>query len=97
MLFALHCIDKAGDGSLRLANREAHLAFLKEHADRVRLGGPLLSEDGSRMVGSLLVIEAADAAEPRRWAAGDPYASAGVFERVDLHPWRAVVGTTQVV
>jgi len=96
VLFAIHCIDKAGDGSLRLANREAHLAFLKENAAAVRLGGPLLSEDGSRMVGSLLVIEAADMAAARAWAERDPYRRAGVFESVDLRPWRAVVGTTQV-
>lgn len=96
MLFAIHCIDKAGDGSLRLANREAHLAFLKEHAKIVRLGGPFLSEDGSGMVGSLLVIEAEDLAAARAWAAGDPYAKAGVFERVDIRPWKAVVGTTQI-
>lgn len=96
MLFAIHCIDKAGDGSLRMANREAHLGFLKESADMVRLGGPLLSDDGGRMVGSMLVIEAEDMAAARAWAARDPYAKGGVFERVDIHPWRAVVGTTQI-
>ncbi len=96
MLFVIHCIDKAGDGSLRMANREAHLAFLKEQAASVRLGGPFLSEDGGKMVGSMLVIEAADLAAARAWAAGDPYAKAGVFESVDIRPWKAVVGTTQI-
>jgi len=96
VLFAIHCIDKAGDGSLRLANREVHLAFLKENAAMVRLGGPFLSEDGGRMVGSLLIIEAEDLGAARIWAAGDPYAKAGVFESVDIRPWRAVVGTTQI-
>ena len=96
MLFVIHCIDKAGDGQLRLANRQDHLAFLKESAAMVRLGGPFLSEDGTAMVGSLLVIEADDLAAARAWADRDPYARAGVFERVDIHPWKAVVGTTQV-
>jgi uncharacterized protein len=96
VLFVLHCIDKAGDGSLRMANREAHLAFLKANADAVRLGGPFLSDDGSRMVGSMLVIEAEDLAAAKAWAAGDPYAKAGVFENVDIRPWKAVVGTTQI-
>ena len=27
MLFVIHAIDREGDGSVRLANREAHLAF----------------------------------------------------------------------
>ena len=96
MLFAIHCIDKAGDSSLRMANREAHLGFLKESAAMVRLGGPLLSDDGGRMIGSMLVIEAETVAEAQAWAARDPYAKGGVFERVDIHPWRAVVGTTQI-
>lgn len=96
MLFVLHCIDKVGDGSLRMANREAHLAFLKENAAVVRLGGPFLSDDGSRMVGSMLVIEAENLAAARTWAAGDPYAKAGVFDSIDIRPWKAVVGTTQM-
>jgi len=96
VLFVIHCVDKAGDGQLRLANREAHLAFLKENAAIVRLGGPFLSDDASRMVGSMLVIEAESLAAARDWAAGDPYAHAGVFEHVDIRPWKAVVGTTQV-
>ena len=96
MLFVIHCIDKAGDGELRLANREAHLGFLKESAPTVRLGGPFLSEDGSRMVGSMLVIEAENLAAAQEWASRDPYARAGVFERVDIRPWKAVVGTTQI-
>ena len=96
MLFVIHGIDKEGDGSLRLHNREAHLAFLKENAASVRLGGPLLSDDGSRMVGSMLVIEADDIAAARALAEHDPYAKAGVFAAVDIRPWRAVVGTTQI-
>jgi hypothetical protein len=96
MLFVIHAIDKPGDGSARLANREAHLAFAGEHAQTIRLGGPLLSDDGQSMVGSMLVIEADDMAAAKAWAAKDPYAVNGVFERVDIHPYRTVLGTAKI-
>jgi uncharacterized protein YciI len=96
MLFVIHALDKAGDGSARKANRDAHLAFAGEHAAMIRVGGPLLSDDGQSMVGSMLVIEADDMAAAKAWAAKDPYAVNGVFERVDIRPYRAVLGTTEI-
>ena len=96
MLFVIHAIDKAGDGSARLANRDAHLAFAAEHAAMIRLGGPLLGDDGQSMVGSMLVVEADDLDAVKAWAAQDPYAVNGVFERVEIRPWKAVLGTTAI-
>ena len=71
-------------------------AFLGDSGDRVKLGGPMLSEDGSRMIGSMLVIEAESLQEARNWAAGDPYKKADLFASVDIRPWKAAVGTTTI-
>lgn len=90
MLFAALCFDKPGSVDLRMATRDAHLAFLAEHAAKVKLGGPFL--DGDKPVGSMLIIECADYAEARELLAGDPYAKAGLFERVELRAWKRVVG-----
>jgi len=89
--FVLVCIDKAGALDLRLANRDAHFAYLGGHPGVVRLGGPFLDSEG-RMAGSLLIVELADLAAAQAFAAGDPYARAGLFERVEIRPWRATVG-----
>ena len=97
MLFVIHAIDREGDGSLRQANREAHLTFLGGSGDRVKLGGPMLSEDGSRMVGAMLVIEAESLQEAKDWAANDPYKKADLFTCVDIRPWKAAVGTTSII
>ena len=43
MLFVIHAIDREGDGSPRANNREAHLGFLSEAGDAVKLAGPLLT------------------------------------------------------
>lgn len=90
-LFALSCIDKPGALDLRMATRPAHLAYMGEHAHMLKLGGPYLDEAG-QMAGSLLVIEADDIAAARDFAANDPYARAGLFERVDLMAFRATLG-----
>ncbi len=92
MLFVLSCIDKPGHGAVRAENRPAHLDFLKANAARIKVAGPYLDDAGESMVGSLLIIEAADAAEARAFAEADPYARAGLFERVEIRPWKWVVG-----
>jgi len=89
--FVLVCIDKPGALELRLATRDAHFAYLSEHPGVVRLGGPFLDAEG-RMAGSMLIVELADMAAAEAFAAADPYALAGLFERVDIRAWRATVG-----
>jgi uncharacterized protein YciI len=90
-LFVLSCRDRAGALELRMATREAHLAYVREHAAKVRLGGPYLGPDGG-MIGSLLILETDDLADAQAFAENDPYRVAGLFERVDLAPWRLTVG-----
>ena len=43
-------------------------------------------------MGSLLVIEAAARAAVEVFAAGDPYAAAGVSGKVEIRPGRAALG-----
>ncbi len=89
--FALICIDKPGALALRMATREAHFAYVRAHPGAVRLGGPFLDEAGE-MAGSLILLEAADLAAARAFSAADPYTLAGLFERLEIRPWRATVG-----
>jgi len=91
MNFALTCIDKAGHGQVRADNRPAHLDYLKANLDRLMLAGPLLADDGVTVQGSLLVIEAADRAAAQAFAAGDPYAKAGLFESVTIKAFKKVL------
>lgn len=94
MLFALICRDKEGAQDLRLNTREAHLAYLSESGPVIKLGGPLIDDSGERMIGSLLIIDVADGKTAREWAENDPYRKAGLFESVDVMPWRATVGVS---
>lgn len=90
MRFALICIDRPGHLEVRRGAREAHLAYVRE-TGVVELGGPFLDEAGE-MAGSLLILEVADIEAAREWAAKDPYAHAGLFERSEIRPWKRVIG-----
>ena len=90
MLYAIYCLDKPGSLEVRLGNRPAHVAYLESQGEKLITAGPLLSDDGQTPLGSLLVFEAASRAEAEAFAAGDPYALAGLFESVAIRPWRRV-------
>lgn len=90
MHFVIICRDKPDHGHVRAENRPAHVDYLKAHAAKIVAAGPTLTEDGEGMTGSVLVMEFADRGEAAAWAADDPYAKAGLFESVDIRPWRKV-------
>jgi uncharacterized protein YciI len=92
MHFVFYCKDKPGHEQVRTANRLAHLDYLETHRDRLLCAGPLLGEgEGSRMIGSLLILDLADRKAAEEFAANDPYTKAGLFESVAIHPWRKVL------
>ncbi len=89
MLFAITCTDKPASLELRMATRPPHLEYLKAHEASLVLVGPVLDPEG-KPCGSLLVVDVADRAAAEAFAAGDPYAKAGLFESVVIRPFRAV-------
>lgn len=88
MLIALIAKDKAGALQTRLDNRPAHVDYLKS-TGVVSQAGPLL--DGEDMIGSLVILDVEDMAAAQSWADNDPYAKAGLFESVELIPWKKVI------
>ncbi len=92
MLFVVNAFDRPGAGELRAKNRPAHLEYLHGKLEKIRAGGGFLDPSG-QPVGSMLIIEADDQAAAEAFTADDPYSRAGVFERVEVRPWRAVLGS----
>ena len=89
MLIALIARDKDGALQTRMDNRSAHLAYIEE-TGVVSQAGPLLDED--QMIGSLIILDVDDLAAAKSWTDGDPYAKAGLFQSVELIPWKKVIG-----
>jgi uncharacterized protein len=88
MLFVIIGHDGPQGASLRPSVRPAHLENLRPLVERgkVIVGGPFT--DGS---GSLIVADFDNEASAREFAACDPYTREGVFERVEVKPFRQVV------
>lgn len=89
MLFAVICTDRPAGLETRMAARPAHLAYLDSQAAALVEGGAMLDAEG-KPCGSLLLVDVADRAAAVAFAAGDPYAAAGLFESTVIRPFRAV-------
>ncbi|MBW0158278.1 YciI family protein [Sedimentimonas flavescens] len=89
MLYAVICRDKPGHLQTRLDTRAAHLAYI-EATGIVKMAGPFL--EGGQMCGSLVILETDSLEAAQAWAAGDPYAAAGLFESVSVTEWKKVIG-----
>lgn len=91
--------SEAADGlHKRPGARPAHLAHVEAlHAEgRLVLAGPRPKIDAADpgaagYHGSLIVAEFEDLAAAQAWAEGDPYMTAGVFERVEVWPFVQVL------
>ena len=88
MLFVIIGYDGPNGAALRPSVRPAHLENLEPlvTAGRMVVGGPFT--DGS---GSLIVADFEDEAAAKAFMQTDPYVTKGVFERVEIRPFRKVV------
>ena len=90
MRVALICTDKPGALQTRMDNRAAHLDYISA-TGVVEMAGPFLDAEG-KMTGSLIVLSVDSVQAARDWAAGDPYAKAGLFAGVETREWKKVIG-----
>ena len=92
--FMFRGTDRAGAAALRARLRTEHRQYIREpRADcRVVAGGPLVEDDGQRMVGTLLIFEAADRAAVLAFLADDPYLRADIFAETEVQRWNWGLG-----
>ncbi|MEQ8193975.1 MAG: YciI family protein [Rhodospirillales bacterium] len=91
MLYLIYCTDKPDSTETRMANRPAHLEFIKQYVDRVFAAGPTLSDDGETMTGSVFLIDFKDRAAAEDFCKNDPYQKAGLFDSTVIKPFRKVI------
>jgi uncharacterized protein YciI len=87
MLFAIHCLDHVDGLERRLANYDAHKAYLGSAEIKTIISGPLVAGDGETMIGSLFVVEADAAGDVIAFNANDPFALANVWRDVSINPF----------
>ena len=98
MWYAIVGIDGPDSLTRRVANRGAHLARLEtlQTEGRLLIAGPFPAIDCedpgmAGFNGSLIVAEFESLEAARSWANADPYQSAGVYQTVDVRPFRKVL------
>lgn len=87
MLFVIHALDKPGALKTRLAHYDAHKAFLSDTTAfglRIVMSGPLVSDDGEQMIGSLFLVEAEGREAVERFNAADPFKAADIWQTVSI-------------
>jgi uncharacterized protein YciI len=98
MWYAIEGHDAPGSLAARRAARSDHLARLValRDAGRLLLAGPCPAIDAedpgpAGFSGSIVIAEFESLEAARAWADADPYVAAGVYERVDVRPFRQVL------
>ncbi len=98
MLYSIFAYDVPNSLPLRAQARPAHVARLKElnEGHRLILAGPNPAVDSNEpgeagFSGSLIVAKFKSLKCAEEWAAADPYIAAGVYERVEVKPFKQVL------
>lgn len=98
MWYLIHGFDRPGSLAARLAARPAHLDRLRLLLDAGRLcvAGPCPAIDAedpgpAGFTGSLIIAEFDSLSDAQAWADADPYLAAGVYERVEVRPFKKVL------
>jgi uncharacterized protein len=85
MIYTFFLLDKPHAAELRQCLRPKHKAYLSLVAERIAFAGPLTSDDGQTMIGSLLAIEFASREAAQAWLSNEPFTRAGLYASCTLH------------
>lgn len=95
MWYAIMAEDTPNSLAKRLQARPEHLARLEllQNAGRLLLAGPFPAIDSNDpgtngYTGSLIVAEFNSLAEAEDWARNDPFMISGVYQQVNVKPFR---------
>ena len=98
MLYIIIGKDRQNSLADRLSVRPAHLERVQALLDEGRLiiGGPMPAIDSENpgeagFLGSVIIAEFASLGDATVWAEADPYTVTGVFETLEVHPYKQVL------
>lgn len=86
-LFVLHALDKPDALPRRLEHYSAHRGFVEtdlSYGVSVVMSGPLQSDGGETMIGSMFIIDAPGRAEVEAFVKADPFMVEGVWDKVQI-------------
>ncbi len=84
MLFVIFCIDRPDSAEARAATMQAHIDYLATGPIKIVMSGPLTSDDGNAVIGSLYLLEADSRAEVEEFRKNDPLVAADIWQTVEV-------------
>ena len=90
MIYCVLFEDDDRHADMRAKHMEAHLAFLKQHADAIDAAGPLTDSDTKRPAGGMWVVTADGASAVRALVKADPFWPTGLRKSVRILEWKQV-------
>lgn len=87
MLYVVHCIDFEDAVPRRLANYDAHKAYLAAAPVKTVISGPLVAEGTDTMIGSMFIVEAESQEKAIAFNRDDPFQASRVWAEVRVHPF----------
>jgi uncharacterized protein len=94
MQYVVHAYDHTDADALarRMHVRASHLDGVRvlKAGGQFLLGGALLSSDG-QMIGSMMLLDFETEDQLNHWLQTEPYITQGVWDRVDVKPFRQAV------
>jgi|SRR5271154_1947629 len=84
MLFSIIGTDQEVGASLRVSNAEAHQTHMALIREQIAFAGPLHNDNGSRVIGSLIVADFPDRQSAENWLAHEPFYKAGVYASIEI-------------
>jgi uncharacterized protein YciI len=80
-------MDFPGGMAKRIENRDAHENYLSTHGKMVIARGPLLTDNGSKSIGSIWLLDLPNLDTRRELLEGDPFYKSGIYKEEMLVRW----------
>lgn len=93
MLVMFHCFDNKNQQKTRMDNLQAHLSWVEENMNSIKVAGPLLQESTNDILGSLYILEATNLYTARQLLEHDPYYKADIWQRITTTEFKDYAGT----
>ena len=84
MLWAINCSMTANAAELAKIHGKAHLEYLDAHHETLLFSGGQWSDDGSKLIGSLFILNADNRAGAQAFIDGEPFLTGGVFDQIAI-------------
>jgi uncharacterized protein YciI len=87
--FVITTYDKPGHQHVRDAIRPRHLEYLEANVKKMIAGGGFFNDDGTAVIGGLIIVDVNTRAEAEAFIKDDPFTAGNLFERVEITRWKS--------